>query len=227
MLSQEILSYIGVAAIILLAIIFALIILSLITAYLIFRNRNLVGKISSTFSSIVLRILLFILDLSHIMSKKIISLFGGNENMIDIVSIEIRNILLKHSFSEVPFEDRIVLLPQCLRAIDCKTSFNSVKGAQCLKCGKCKVCEIVKKAEELGYMGCYIAPGGGFVRRIIKEVKPKAVLGVGCPWEVNAGMLEVSSRGIPVQGVTLLRDGCVETDINLKDIFEVMSYGGG
>jgi len=226
MFSQEILSYIGAAALVFFSVILVLTILSLAIVYLILKDKGRVEKISALSSSIVFKILLFILDVSYIPSKKIVSMLGGRGDVIDVVSIEIRNMLLRPSFSATPFGERIILLPQCLRHIDCKISFNSVKGATCLKCGKCKIAEITKKAEELGYLGCYIAPGGGFVRRIIKEVKPKAVIGMGCPPEVNAGMLDVDSRGIPVQGVLLLREGCVETDVDLEDVFEVMEYGG-
>lgn len=202
-----------------------LLLFSMAAVYFIFRDKRLVGRIHSTFSHIVLDIMLFFLDLSYIPLKKIISVLGRNGNQIDIVLVEIRNMLLRNSFSNVPYKDRLVVVPQCLRNIDCKTTFNSVEGAQCLKCGKCKIIEIVEKAQELGYMGVYIAPGGGFVRRIIKKMKPKAVLGIGCAWEVNAGILEVASEGIPVQGVMLLRDGCVETDVDLEQVFEVMEYG--
>ena len=202
-----------------------LLLFSMAAVYFIFRDKKLVGRIHSKFSHIVLDIILFFLDLSYVPLKKIISVLGRNSNRIDIVLIEIRNMLLRNSFSNVPFKDRVVLVPQCLRNIDCKTTFNSVEGARCLKCGKCKIIDIVKKADELGYMGVYIAPGGGFVRRIIKKMKPKAVLGIGCAWEVNAGILEIASKGIPVQGVRLLRDGCVETDVDLKQVFEVMEYG--
>ncbi|MEA1925239.1 MAG: DUF116 domain-containing protein [Candidatus Altiarchaeota archaeon] len=225
MFSQETLSYIGIIALILLVVFVLLLLFSTTAVYFIFRDKGLVERIYSTFSHIVLDIMLFFLDLSYIPLKKIISVLGRNSNRIDIVLIEIRNMLLKNSFSNVPFKDRLVLIPQCLRNIDCKTTFNSVEGARCLKCGKCKIVDIVNKSEELGYMGAYIAPGGGFVRRIIKEKKPKAVLGIGCAWEVNAGILEVASKGIPVQGVILLRDGCVETDVDLEQVFEVMEYG--
>jgi len=225
MFSQQTLSLIGTIALIGVGVFIFTLLFSLGAVYLIFRDKKLVEKIHSTTSHIILDILLFFLDLSYIPLKKIISLTGRNGNRIDVVLVEIRNMLLRKSFAAVPYEDRLVLVPQCLRNIDCKTSFNSVEGARCLGCGKCKIYDIVKKAKILGYMGVYIAPGGGFVRRIIKEKKPKAVLGLGCAWEVNAGLVEVSNQGIPVQGVMLLRDGCVETDVDLKEVYEVMEYG--
>ncbi|MBU4266957.1 MAG: DUF116 domain-containing protein, partial [Candidatus Altiarchaeota archaeon] len=43
-----------------------------------------------------------------------------------------------------------------------------------------------------------------------------------CPYEINMGLLEVSNKGIPCQGVLLLNSGCVGTDIDLEEVFNVM-----
>lgn len=205
----ELLGRITIVALILISV---LIITGLILAYIVFKKKRIFFP----------HFLLFVLDSLYMPSKKVVSLFGGNEKMIDIVGVELRNILLKEKFQSIPYKNRIVLLPQCLRSLECPIKFSSVEGAQCAKCGKCKIVKIVKKAEEFGYKGSYIAPGGGFVRRILKKVRPLGVLGIGCAYEVNWGMLEVSGRGIPCQGVIILRDGCVETDVDLDMVFEKM-----
>lgn len=220
--SQEILAIIGIIALAIILLLALATAIALVSAYLIFRDKQRVERISRTFSNLFLKFLLLVLDVSYVASKKIVSSINGEDMMIDTVSVRIRNALLRKNFRKVPFEDRIVLFPQCLRNLDCETSFSSIEGAKCLKCGKCKIKDAVEKAQELGYKGTYIAPGGGFVKRIIKKTNPSAVIGIGCPYEVNAGMLQVSSKGIPVQGVMLLEDGCVETDIDLEELFEVM-----
>ncbi|MBN2015159.1 MAG: DUF116 domain-containing protein [Candidatus Altiarchaeota archaeon] len=220
--SQEILANIGMAAIVL-AIIFAILLsLGLVFVYISFKNRGVIRFVSSKFGSVVIKVLLFLMDSLYLPSRKIISLLGGNEKMIDIVNVEMRNMLLKKRFSEVPYGNRVVIVPQCLRSLECPAKFSSIEGAQCAKCGRCKVFEVTKKAESLGYKGVYIAPGGGFVRRIIGKIKPRAAIGIGCPVEVYWGMLELSNKGIPSQGVVLLRDGCVETDVNMEELFNVM-----
>lgn len=213
---------IGTIAIIGMIALVALLFIVLIFAYIISRNKKVVKFLSSAFGLFVLKILLFVLDLLYMPSRKVISMLGGNDKMIDMVNIEVRNILLKKKFAEVSYKDRIVILPQCLRDLNCPVKFSSVGGAKCAGCSKCKIFEISKKADELGYRGTYIAPGGGFVRRTIVKVKPKAVIGVGCPCEVNIGMLEFSNRGLLGQGVLLLRDGCVGTDVDLEELFQVM-----
>lgn len=220
-LNQEILADIGLFSLAAIVLLVLALFLGLILAYIIFKKKGFTKTLHGI-SSIGLKILLLILDSLYIPSKRIVSFFGGDDLMIDYAASEARNILLKKEFSKVPYSGRIVIAPQCLRDIDCKTSFSSEAGAQCLGCKKCKIFKIAEKANELGYKGTYIAPGGGFVKRIIKKFKPAGVIGLGCPYELNMGLLEVSNKGIPCQGVLLLNSGCVGTDIDLDEVFNVM-----
>ncbi len=188
-----------------------LLVIGLFLAYIVFKKKQIFFP----------RLILLVLDSLYIPSKRIVSFFNGDETMVDRVAVEIRNMLLKEKFLQVPYEQRLILLPQCLRNINCSTKLSPLEGSKCLKCGKCKIVEIVKKAEELHYIGVFIVPGGGFVKRIMKRFKPSAILGIACPYELNLSMMEFSSK-IPGQGVLLSRTGCVETDIELEDVFEVM-----
>jgi hypothetical protein len=214
----DILQNIGLISIILVTGFIILLALALILTYFLFRNTRLIKGLNN----VILKALLLILDLLYMPAKKILIMLGGNEMMHDTVSTEIRNILFRNSFAQVPYSGRVIILPQCLRNIDCPAKFNSVEGAQCVGCGKCKIKNIAAKAKELGYIGTYIAPGGGFVKRILKKTKPRAMIGVGCAYEVNWGLLEVSGKGIPCQGVVLLNNGCVMTDIDLNAAYETM-----
>ena len=223
--SKDVLACLGILFVTLILFFILITVIALLVAYVIHGNREKLKNISSGSYFFFLNFALFMLDLAYVPAKKVVNIVGGNPDILDRVSIDIRNVLWRKKFSEVPPKERIVILPQCLRSLDCKTTFSSIEGAKCLKCGKCKICKIVEKAEKLGYKGCYIAPGGGFVRRILEKVKPKAVIGIACPYEVNTGMIEVSNRGIAVQGVVLLRSGCVETDIDLDEVFHTLELG--
>jgi len=218
LLPPEILQNIGLISVTVIAAAVIILTVVLVLTYLMFRNTKIIKSIHTT----LLKINLLILDLLYMPAKKMTLMVGGNDMMIDVVATEIRNILLKNSFSQVPYSERIILLPQCLRGENCPAKFSSVEGARCQSCGQCKIKEIDKKEKELGYKGVYIAPGGGFVRRILKKTKPHAVVGVGCPVEVNMGLLEVASKGIPCQGVILLNSGCVTTDVDLNAVYEAM-----
>lgn len=218
----ETLKIIGITASVILFLVMFLLFVSIIATFLLFRDRGRVRRINSVMGSSALKVLLFTLDALYIPSKKIIAAFGGNDHMVDIVCTEARNMILKKRFDKTPYAKRIVILPQCLRNRDCPTRFDSVKGSQCVKCGKCKIKDITLKAEELGYIGAYIAPGSRFVKRILKSMKPEAALAVACPNEVNLAMLMITDMGIDCQGVILSAGGCVETDVELEKVFEAM-----
>lgn len=128
------------------------------------------------------------------------------------------------AFSRTEYSDRLVLVPQCLRSTkDCKAEEDAAEY-RCVKCGACKVAAIVERAEELGYKAVRILKGGSAVSRLITELKPKAVLGVACNFEGALGILECERNGIVVQFVSLLNDGCADTDVELDEVMEVLEF---
>ena len=66
----------------------------------------------------------------------------------------------------------------------------------------------------------FVVPGGSFVKKIFKEHRPEACLGVACYHELSENMQAVSF--VPVQGVLLLRDGCFNTEANVEEIIQKM-----
>ncbi len=146
---------------------------------------------------------------------------GMDEKELMKLYIDVKNKLHKDKFVKTDFSNRILLLPQCLRSRSCEAELTEY-GYECSDCGKCRIPEIKKIAEDLGYK-VFILPGGRIVEKIIKTFKPKAVLGVACLKELVLGSVACEKAGIPAQGVALLRDGCVETDVKLTEVFKALS----
>ena len=127
-----------------------------------------------------------------------------------------KNDYWKETFHRTPYQARIILVPQCLRnsakckAKDCGSYF------LCAECGACKINLIAKTARKLGFGQLYILKGGRAVIKLIRETKPKAILGVACLYEGELGIKECERYKIPVQFVQLAKDGCVNTDIDIK-----------
>jgi hypothetical protein len=124
----------------------------------------------------------------------------------------------------MPFDSRIILLPQCLRNLEhCQAK---EKGNQylCARCGQCKIDGIHQLAEELGYRGVFVLKGGRAVSQILNLVKPGAVIGVACHYEGAMGLTECEQHDVPAQFVPLLRDGCVDTDVDLEEVEEIMKF---
>ena len=209
----EIIGKLSVAAVILT---FGLIIMTLVLGHiLIKKNRFLFPKV-----------LLFTVDTFYLQLKRVAQLFGMGSNIVDQIGIEIRNHLNNKKFMEVEGKDRILVVPQCLRSVKCPARLDSSVGVACKGCGMCVIKELKAEADRLGY-GFYIVPGGSFVERIVKTIRPKAALGVACYRDLNMGMHDLSKAECLVVGVPLIKDGCVETNVNTKELINMMRLGIG
>ncbi len=205
---------IGKASIAIAAVFLGLLVLSFILGVVLVKKKKL----------ILPRVLLFTLDTFYLQVKKLAKVFGLNERIIDQIGIEIRNHLNFESFSKVPAKERILVVPQCLRHIKCPARLDSKVGITCKQCGMCIINELKSEAERLGY-GFYVVPGGRFVERIVRTVKPRGALGVACTKDLNTAMLGIWRSGVAVQGVPLAYDGCIETKVDLQELFRRMRAG--
>lgn len=170
------------------------------------------------------KILLFTIDTFYLQIKRIASMFGLGDKIIDQIGVEVRNSLNMRKFAKVNPKDRILIVPQCLRNVNCPARLNSSTGIACKECGMCVIKDVKEEAKRLGY-GFYIVPGGSFVERIVRAVRPKAALGVACARDLNMGMHGISRTKCAVQGVSLIKDGCVNTEIDVKELFRKMRSG--
>jgi hypothetical protein len=153
--------------------------------------------------------------------KNTLNYLGIKPENIDRLYIELKNSMFSERFRRIDPKDKLIFLPQCLRnARTCKAVLSPI-GWGCVKCSghnTCKVFRIKQKAESLGYR-VFVVPGGSMVFKLISELKPKAVIGVACIKEL---VMAVEELKVPAQGVLLNRDGCVNTDVSLKDVFSVL-----
>jgi len=153
---------------------------------------------------------------------------GLNDRLINYTHIELRNKLLEPKFKGVPFKERILFLPHCLRSTEhCKGKYGD-EGLVCAGCGNCKIFTISKMAKALGYEGVFVTPGGSMVAKIIKKYRPKAVLGVACTDELTLAADKLRENGgMAAQGVMLMRSGCKDTDVNIEEVWEKLVLGNG
>jgi hypothetical protein len=170
-------------------------------------------------------IILFLWDIAYLPLRRIAAKLRFNEIIIDNISIELRNLIYLDEFKKTKPGDRILFLPQCLRSTKCVAKMSSNEGIICKRCGACQISKIIEAAEKMGYKKVYIAPGGSFVNRILKNEKPKAVFGVGCTYELGLALLLVSKYGMVAHTAPLLKDGCICTKFDIKEIINAMKIG--
>lgn len=152
--------------------------------------------------------------------KAIMRLFGVDDSRVDRISINIQNRAMWPTFSKIPFSQRAIFVPQCLRAVCCPARL-SPEGISCKDCGSCEITKARQMAERLGYK-FFVVPGSSFIIRMMKKYHPKGIIGVGCLYEVKDGLDMMHKYKIPSVGVVLDKAGCVETCLNWKKLYDIM-----
>jgi hypothetical protein len=147
------------------------------------------------------------------------------------VGLELVNKEQLASLARVQAGDRVLLLPHCLRhASDCKASYDK-NGLQCARChADCAINVLTWMSTELGYKGVCVAPGGRLAVNYIEQSRPMAIVAVACDKELeegvgNVGSIDVESYRPLIVVIPLSRDGCVDTEVDLKAAIEVLSAG--
>ncbi|MDK2891830.1 MAG: uncharacterized protein PWQ49_222 [Methanohalophilus sp.] len=151
-------------------------------------------------------------------SKWVCKVLQIRDTLVDEILIEVRNAVMRNDFIHNN-DRRIILLPQCLRNSDCCARCDPIFGYECKQCGKCDIGTVYKVAQSKGFK-VFVIPGGSFVKKIIKQYKPRSCIGVACYTELSESMEEVSF--MPVQGIPLLKDGCFETKVDVDEVIKAM-----
>lgn len=168
------------------------------------------------------RLLLSLLYLFRGMLMPVAKALLKDEYGAEHAAIILINSLHKEGYRRVSLEERIVVLPQCLRDIDCKAPIDPRSGIECMGCGGCVIGRLKRRFPKLRI---FVTPGGRFAERIVLSERPKAVLGVACANDLYEGTMLCHREGIAVQGLELLRAGCVETAVDEKKLFELAGRG--
>ncbi|MEM5812425.1 MAG: DUF116 domain-containing protein [Candidatus Aenigmatarchaeota archaeon] len=151
--------------------------------------------------------------------KRSLKILGVKPENVDRLYIDFKNDHYREDFSLISPKFKIIFLPQCLRKISCRALLTE-SGYKCTNCSPddCKVYAIKSAAEKKGYR-VFICPGGTMVFKIIRKLRPKAVLGVACLKEL---VLAAEELRIPMQGIELLKNGCVNTDVDLEQVLSFL-----
>ena len=165
-------------------------------------------------------VIIFIVNVFYSPLKSFANLLGLDDSLVDNIGIEVRNKVNKSQFDNIPPEEKIIVLPHCLRSAHCEASLKET-GIKCTYCGKCAIGIIKEKAEPMGYR-VFIVPGSSFVKKIIQQNKFKSVVGVACHVDLNQTMMALSD--FAPQGVLLSSSGCFETKVDVSNVLETIGY---
>lgn len=170
------------------------------------------------------RLVLFILNLMYRPAKMLLANFHVDNKMVNEAGISLMDYLSEEKYSQIPPEQRIMVIPHCLRDIKCPGKIDARFGVRCKKCGKCGIGQIQKICDE-NKIDLYICPGSSFVKRVVDRVKPKGVMGIACELDLYAVMRHVTGKKIPMVGVLLSKSGCILTEVDWKLVEKKLLLG--
>ena len=123
---------------------------------------------------------------------------------------------------DIPYSQRIVLLPQCLRSNSCTSKRGEYGVLFCGECEQerddgliCPISDMTSVALEVGYEGVYTFAGGRGIREFLlsKKGEIRAILAVACNPEIREGVEMLAETGIFHQVEHLRTEGCAETTL--------------
>ena len=139
----------------------------------------------------------------------------------DLVAILINNETWKDVIAKIPYEKRLLLLPQCLRnSKECVADFDEL-GLICNHCGKCSIGDIKQQAEQLGY-AVLAAEGSPIVMKLIESGQIEAVIGVSCLAVLERTFPYIEAGAVPGIAIPLLCDGCIDTELNVDWLIDAL-----
>ena len=158
-----------------------------------------------------------VLTVEELTEKVRLELEIGDEDLINFTLIEAGNVLNQDAYEYVKQEDRIVLIPHCLRdAENCIAPIDE-NGYHCEKCGACIIAEITQAAEDRG-IKWYMVGGGSHAIKVVKKAHPRAVFGIACFDDAKLAVDKIGEYGIPTQAVLLSKAGCVNTEVEIDRV---------
>lgn len=144
-----------------------------------------------------------------------------DEDLSNFTYIEAGNVLNQSAYEYVKKEDRIVLIPHCLRNAEKCIAQIDDEGYHCEKCGACIIAEITQAAEDRG-IKWYMVGGGSHAIKIVKNARPRAVFGIACYDDAKLGVEKIREYGIPTQAVLLSKAGCVNTEVEIDKVIATL-----
>ncbi len=146
---------------------------------------------------------------------------GAAPDELPYVLVLLNNVLWADVVARIPYERRLLLLPQCLSNTEVCRADRDGLGLLCAQCGGCAIGALQAEADRLGYV-TLVAEGTTVVSKLLTSGKVDAVIGVGCLDSLRRIFPIMSTHAIPGQGIPLLADGCVRTTVDVAWALEVI-----
>ncbi|MDU2065936.1 MAG: DUF116 domain-containing protein [Sporomusaceae bacterium] len=147
-------------------------------------------------------------------------LFDVDKERVERSFIEVSNHLIRKRQVIVKPNRFLILTPHCIQQEDCP--YKVTKNIEnCRRCGRCQVGELAAVAEKYE-VHLAIVTGGTLARRVVKALKPQAILAIACERDLTTGIQDV----FPLPVVGLLNERpcgpCCNTRVDMAAVEKIV-----
>lgn len=148
------------------------------------------------------------------------SFFRNRKERFQRAVVDLNNMLVRserHGTSRI-----LLLLPHCLQIDECKIRLTH-NIQNCARCGRCRIKDLIELAENNG-LSLFVATGGNLARKIVRDVRPEAIVAVACERDLSSGL--VDTYPIPIIGIPNDRPfgPCLNTRVDLDKVKEAIEF---
>lgn len=147
-------------------------------------------------------------------------LFDVEKERVERSFIEVSNHLITQKHIKVAPEKLLILTPHCIQQESCPHKITRNIN-NCHSCGGCQVGDLLKLSRTFG-VNVAVVTGGTLARKVIKTLRPQAVLAVACERDLTSGIQDAFP--LPVIGVLNERPfgPCCNTRVNMERVEQVV-----
>ena len=130
--------------------------------------------------------------------------------------IEVTKHLVLQKAIKVSPDKLLILTPHCIQLESCPHKITRDVN-NCRQCGACQVGDLLELSRRTG-VHFAISTGGTLARKIVKTIRPRAILAIACERDLTSGIQDVFP--IPVIGVLNQRPcgPCCNTRVDMDEV---------
>ncbi|MBP2639957.1 MAG: hypothetical protein H6Q66_908 [Firmicutes bacterium] len=150
------------------------------------------------------------------MATMIGRLFDVEKEKVERSFIEVSNHLNRQKHHKIAPEKLLILTPHCIQNDACLHKITR-DAANCRSCGRCQVGDLLNLSRKYG-VNLAIVTGGTLARKVVKSLRPHAILAIACERDLTSGIQDVFP--LPVIGILNERPSgpCCNTRVDMEQV---------
>lgn len=142
--------------------------------------------------------------------------------VIDKKFVSLNNMMTRLRKKKCPPEGLLLLFPHCIQNSNCKQNIKHEIN-ECIRCGKCKVKDLLELSEEYG-ISIAVASGGRIALKRVMAKEVQGVVAIACEKELRTGLMAAMPKAIYAVPNQRPYGYCVDTDVYMDDVLKAITF---